>query len=150
MADGYDDPVEQRTDVTPDWAWAVPIRILEDCYTAKRRAQATNEPALLVLQLNAAGSDIGSAEIWFCAPADRYAPPRVAPQRTHRSAPVGGLAGGLPDHQRRHEATGLYWLLVFHILAARGLQVDWSSCTSPNTCPSAKRYPGLPMDSAVA
>ena len=124
VAHGYDDPVEQRTDVTPDRAWVVPIRILEDCLMAKRRAQVTSEPALPVLQLNAAGLDIGSAEIWVCVPADRDA------------APVRRFAMYTPDlHQLADwlvacritsvalEATGVYWLPVFEILEARGLQV---------------------------
>jgi transposase len=124
VAHGYDDPVEQRTDVTSDRAWAVPIWILEDCLMAKRQAQVKSEPALPVLQPDAAGLDIGSAEIWVCVPADRDA------------AAVRRFATYTPDlHQLADwlvacritsvamEATGVYWLPVFEILEARGLQV---------------------------
>ena len=107
VAHGYDDPVEQRTDVTSDRAWAVPIWILEDCLMAKRQAQVKSEPALPVLQPDAAGLDIGSAEIWVCVPADRDAAAGAPFCDVHaRSASVGGLAGGLPDYQRRHGGHG--------------------------------------------
>jgi transposase len=79
---------------------------------------------LPVLEPNAAGLDIGSAEIWVCVPADRAA------------TPVRRYATYTPDlHQLADwlvscrivsvamEATGVYWLPVFEILEARGVAV---------------------------
>ena len=91
---------------------------------AQQHTPVKSEPALPVLQPDAAGLDIGSAEIWVCVPADRDA------------APVRRFATYTPDlHQLADwlvacritsvamEATGVYWLPVFEILEARGLQV---------------------------
>ena len=91
---------------------------------AKHCIQASSEPVLPVVQPDAAGLDIGSAEIWVCVPADRDA------------APVRRFATYTPDlHQLADwpvgcriisvamEATGVYWLPVFEILEARGVQV---------------------------
>lgn len=74
---------------------------------------------------NAAGLDIGSQEIWACVPADRDPEP-VRPFGTftpdlHRLADwlVGsGIA------TVALESTGVYWIPIFEILEARGLQVQ--------------------------
>jgi transposase len=80
--------------------------------------------ALPVLEPNAAGLDLGSVEIWACVPADRDA------------APVRRFGTCTPDLQElatwllqcgvtsvAMEATGIYWVPVFEVLEARGLQV---------------------------
>ncbi len=80
--------------------------------------------ALPVIEPNAAGLDLGSVEIWACVPADRTA------------APVRCFGTCTPDLQElaawllqcgitsvAMEATGVYWVPVFEVLEARGLQV---------------------------
>jgi transposase len=96
--------------------------------TPKRSGKAE---FLSILKPNAAGVDIGATEIYVAVPADRDAEPaRCFPTFTedlHR------LADWL---QRRGiesiamESTGVYWIPLFQILEARGLEV----------CPVNARY----------
>lgn len=79
---------------------------------------------LPVLEPHAAGLDIGSTEIWACVPADRTATP-VRRYGTY-TPDLHQLADWLVSCQIVSvalEATGVYWLPVFEILEARGLQV---------------------------
>jgi transposase len=124
VANGCGDPVEQRTAVRSDRAWAVPISIQEDCLLAQRHTPMASEPALPVVQPDAAGLDIGSTEIWVCVPADRDAAP-VRRDGTY-TADLHQLADWLVACRISSvamEATGVYWLPVFEILEARDLQV---------------------------
>jgi transposase len=76
------------------------------------------------LNPNAAGLDVGSAEIWAAVPADRDA------------EPVRAFGTFTPDLNRladwlqacritsvAMESTGVYWIPIYEILEARGLQV---------------------------
>ena len=76
------------------------------------------------LNLNAAGLDIGASEIWACVPTARD------PQ------PVRAFATFTPDLQRladwlqrcgvetvAMESTGVYWIPIYELLEACGLQV---------------------------
>ena len=76
------------------------------------------------LNLNAAGLDIGAAEIWACVPEDRAA------------VPVQMFPTFTPDLQRlaawfqecgvttvAMESTGVYWIPVYELLAAQGFEV---------------------------
>jgi transposase len=81
------------------------------------------QPFVLV-NPNAAGLDIGSAEIWACVPADRA------------SQPVRKFGTFTPDLQAladwlqacdietvAMESTGVYWVPIYELLEARGFQV---------------------------
>jgi len=90
---------------------------------AKPRAAAP-QSKLPVIAPNAAGLDIGSTEIWACVPADRTETP-VRRYGTY-TPDLHQLADWLVSCQITSvalEATGVYWLPVFEILEARGLQV---------------------------
>jgi transposase len=79
---------------------------------------------LPLIEPNAAGLDIGSTEIWVCVPADRTETP-VRRYGTY-TPDLHQLADWLVSCRIASvalEATGVYWLPVFEILEARGLQV---------------------------
>jgi transposase len=80
--------------------------------------------SLGIVHPHAAGLDIGRAEIWVCVPTDRD------------SQPVRGFGTFTPDLealadwlQACHietvamESTGVYWIPIYDLLEARGLQV---------------------------
>ncbi len=88
---------------------------------------------------HAAGIDIGEAEHWVAVPPDR------APQPVRRfgtcTADLDALADWLLDcavTTVAMESTGVYWIPVFELLEARGLQVF---LLDPR---QAKRAPGRP------
>lgn len=76
------------------------------------------------LNLNAAGLDIGAAEIWACVPEDRDEQ-FVRPFDTF-TADLNALADWLIDcgiDTVAMESTGIYWLPIYEILEARGLDL---------------------------
>jgi transposase len=79
---------------------------------------------LPVIEPNAAGLDLGSVEIWACVPADRAA---VAVRAFGTCTPdLVELTEWLVQcgvTSVAMEATGMYWVPVFEVLEARGLQV---------------------------
>jgi transposase len=80
--------------------------------------------ALPTLSPNAAGLDIGSAEIWAAVPADRDAEP-VRPFGTF-TPDLNTLADWLQAcaiTTVAMESTGVYWIPIFELLEARGFQV---------------------------
>ncbi|MEO7650299.1 MAG: IS110 family transposase [Bryobacteraceae bacterium] len=89
--------------------------------TAKRSGRAEFLP---VLKPNAAGVDIGATEIYVAVPADRDAEPvRCFPTFTgdlHRLADWLQRCG---IESIAMESTGVYWIPLFQILEARGLEV---------------------------
>ena len=80
--------------------------------------------ALPVLQPDAAGIDVGATELYVALPPDRAAEPvRVFAAFTED---LYTLADGLGEHGVTTvalESTGVYWIPVFQILEARGLEV---------------------------
>ena len=79
---------------------------------------------LPLVSLNAAGLDIGHAEIWACVPADR------ATQAVRKFATYTPDLYALADWLAKcgietvaMESTGVYWIPVYEILEARGLRV---------------------------
>lgn len=80
--------------------------------------------SLKQLNLNAAGLDIGSAEIWVCVPEERAAESvRVFPSFT---PDLYALADWLQEcgvETVAMESTGVYWIPIYEILEARGLEV---------------------------
>lgn len=120
---GYEDPVEQHTQVRPDRAWIVNLSEGEYGYMAHKSTPAANA-GLPVIETNAAGLDLASEELWACVPADRD------------PAPVRRFGTCTPDLEQlaawlqqcgvtsvAMEATGIYWVPVFEVLEAQGLQV---------------------------
>lgn len=80
--------------------------------------------SLKQLNLNAAGLDIGSAEIWVCVPEERAAESvRVFPSFT---PDLYALADWLQEcgvETVAMESTGVYWIPIYEILEARGFEV---------------------------
>jgi hypothetical protein len=80
--------------------------------------------SLKQLNLNAAGLDIGAAEIWACVPEDRDET-SVRVFRTF-TADLHALADWLAACEVdtvAMESTGVYWIPVYEILEGRGFEV---------------------------
>src|SRR5215831_20062525 len=90
----------------------------------RRRPKPCRADALPGVNPHAAGSDIGSEEIWACVPEDRDAEP---------VRPFGTLTPGLyvladwlaacRIETVAMESTGVSWIPVYEILEARGFKV---------------------------
>ena len=80
--------------------------------------------SLKQLNLNAAGLDIGSAEIWACVPEERDEQPvrRFDTFTTDLHALVDWLDRCSVETVAM-ESTGVYWIPIYEILEARGFQV---------------------------
>jgi transposase len=81
-------------------------------------------PKLRVQNAAAAGLDIGAAEIWACVPADRDTQP-VRAFGTF-TPDLHALADWLEQCQVTSvamESTGVYWIPIYEILEARGVEV---------------------------
>ncbi len=90
----------------------------------KRQTKTNSEPTLPILNLNAAGLDIGSAEIWVAVPADRDAQP-VRAFGTF-TPDLQALAKWLKQCRIETavlESTGVYWIPVYEMLDAQGIHV---------------------------
>ena len=84
----------------------------------------TSPPVLECLHPAAAGIDCGSAEHWVAVPPDRDPDP-VRPFATF-TADLHRLADWLTACRVTHvamESTGVYWIALYEILEARGIQV---------------------------
>ncbi len=89
-----------------------------------RRPKAPHADSLPYVNPHAAGSDIGSEEIWVCVPEDRDAEP-VRPFGTF-IPDLYALADWLASCRIATvamESTGVYWIPVYEILKARGFKV---------------------------
>ena len=91
------------------------------------------------LNQNAAGIDLGSREHWVCVPKDRaeknvrkfgcFTPDLIEMAHWLRECRVDTVA---------MEATGVYWIPVFQILEARGLEVKLVNAHHVKTVPGRK------------
>ncbi len=89
---------------------------------AQTKTNATE--AMPVINPNAAGLDIGSAEIWACVPADRD--PQPVRQFGTYTPDLHALADWLLACGMQTvamESTGVYWIPSYEILEARGVKV---------------------------
>jgi transposase len=98
---------------------------MSDKHLSRRHRQRRRSPSLLKrINLSAAGIDCGSAEHYVAVPADRD----PAPVRAFRTftSDLHRLADWLVScgiTTVAMEATGVYWLPLYEILEARGLEV---------------------------
>ena len=86
--------------------------------------EAVSLESLKQLNLNAAGLDIGSAEIWACVPEERDPHPVQVFQTF--TVDLYSLADWLADcgiETVAMESTGVYWIPVYEILEERGFEV---------------------------
>lgn len=83
-----------------------------------------NIEVLEQINLNAAGLDIGAAEIWASVPEDRSEPPvQVFPTFTVDLHRLADWLAGCGIDTVAMESTGVYWIPVYDILEARGFKV---------------------------
>lgn len=89
-----------------------------------RSPKVINLDVLQQINLNAAGLDIGAAEIWVSVPADRAeAAVRVFPNFTVDLHRLADWLEACQIDTVAMESTGVYWIPVYEILEARGFQV---------------------------
>ena len=90
----------------------------------RTKSQVSAWEGLKVIHPNAAGLDIGSAEIWAAVAPDRTAEPgrKFGTFTPDLQALADWLIACSVDTVAL-ESTGVYWIPVYEILEARGLQV---------------------------
>ena len=106
--------------------------------TGKKSSQKSNS-FFETINENAAGIDIGSGEHWVCVPADRaeknvrsfgcFTPDLIALADWLHSCQVDTVA---------MESTGVYWIPLFQILEAKGLDVNLVNARHLKTVPGRK------------
>jgi transposase len=104
-----------------------------------QKVQVPNLDNLEQINLNAAGLDIGAAEIWAGVPADR-AEPSVRCFETF-TADLHALADWLEAcgiETVAMESTGVYWVPIYEILEARGLNVNLINAQHIKNVPGKK------------
>jgi transposase len=80
--------------------------------------------SLKQINLNAAGLDIGASEIWACVPEDRTETPvRAFPTFTTDLYALANWLAECGVKSVAMESTGVYWIPIYEILEARGLEV---------------------------
>ena len=95
----------------------------------KRRKKRQNQKvvkldSLKQLNLNAAGLDIGSAEIWACVPEDRdESSVRVFQTFTPDLQALADWLAACGVETVAMESTGVYWIPIYEILQERGFEV---------------------------
>lgn len=113
----------------PDLQRALLSEVIQAAQTDKKLRKALAEEAVQLdilqrLNPNAAGLDIGAAEIWACVPQGRDPQPvRMFPTFT---ADLNALADWLTACSIKTvamESTGVYWIPVYELLEQRGFQV---------------------------
>lgn len=103
------------------------------------RRTSKHRPELELLNLNAAGLDIGAAEIYVCVPDDRDPSP-VRKFGTY-TVDLHSLADWLADcgiEMVAMESTGIYWIPVFEILEMRGFAVSLVNARHLKNVPGRK------------
>ena len=91
----------------------------------KRKQKKGNSPAALpVMRPDAAGIDVGATEIYVAVPADRTTDNvRSFPTFTQDLYALADWLVGLGIQTVAMESTGVYWIPLFQILEARGIEV---------------------------
>lgn len=98
----------------------------EQAKESKKRPKqkVTQLDSLKQLNLNAAGLDIGAAEIWACVPEDRAeVPVQAFPTFTPDLQALADWLVACGVETVAMESTGVYWIPIYEILEARGLAV---------------------------
>ena len=105
----------------------------------KSQTSKKNKNHLEQININAAGIDLGSAEHWVCVPSDR------TDQNVRRfgcfTPDLMAMADWLIECKVTTvamEATGVYWIPVFQILEAKGIEVKLVNAHHFKTVPGRK------------
>lgn len=90
----------------------------------KATRQVVNFDVLEQINLNAAGLDIGAAEIWAAVPPDRAEQPvQMFPTFTADLHRLANWLQACGIETVAMESTGVYWIPIYDILEERGFQV---------------------------
>lgn len=111
----------------------------KDKQEKKRDPKVVKLESLKQLNLNAAGLDIGAAEIWACVPEDRDER-SVRPFATF-TVDLCALADWLEAcdiETVAMESTGVYWIPIYEILEARGFAVHLVNARHIKNVPGKK------------
>ena len=101
--------------------------------------QVTNLNNLEQINFNAAGLDIGAAEIWACVPADRDEHSvRCFETFTVDLHALADWLEGCGVQTVAMESTGVYWIPIYEILEARGLDVNLINAQHIKNVPGKK------------
>jgi transposase len=89
-----------------------------------KKVPVTNLDNFEQINLNAAGLDIGAAEIWACVPADRAEQSvRCFETFTVELHALANWLEGCGVETVAMESTGVYWIPIYEILEERGFEV---------------------------
>ena len=105
----------------------------------KRRSRSKSWDSFPIINVNAAGIDIGSEEHWVAVPADRD----EEPVRSFGcfTADLHAMADWLEDcgiETIAMESTGVYWIPAFQILESRGFEVKLVNARHVKNVPGRK------------
>jgi hypothetical protein len=114
-----------------DWEFAFVSRLGRPAGRNGRKTMATKrrkrEQDLPVLHPDAAGIDVGASELFVAVPAGRSPEPvRSFPTFTKDLHELGDWLQDCGIHSVAMESTSVYWIPVYQILEARGIEVFWS------------------------
>ena len=80
--------------------------------------------SLTPMHPDAAGIDVGASQIWVAVPSDRHARPvQVFPTFSHDLYRLADFLRDCGIRTVAMESTGVYWIPLYNILEARGLEV---------------------------
>ena len=95
--------------------------------------------SLTVINSNAAGMDIGLEEIWAWVPADRAAQPvRQFGTYTPDLLAVADWLKACGVETVAMESTGVYWIPLYEVLEARGVEVYLVNARHPKHLPGVR------------
>lgn len=104
-----------------------------------QKGQITDLENLEHINLNAAGLDIGAAEIWACVPANRDEQAvRCFETFTVDLHALADWLEGCGIETVAMESTGVYWIPIYEILEARGLSVNLVNARHIKNVPGKK------------
>jgi transposase len=113
----------------PDLQRALLAEVIQSAQSDKKLRKALAEEAVQLdilqrLNPNAAGLDIGAAEIWVCVPEGRDPQPvRMFPTFTSDLNSLADWLQACHIETVAMESTGVYWIPVYELLESRGFQV---------------------------
>jgi transposase len=91
---------------------------------ARNRKKSTAQAALPVMRKDAAGIDVGATEVYVAVPGDRDPDPvRCFPTFTQDLYALADWLEQCRIQTVAMESTSVYWIPLFQILEARGLEV---------------------------
>lgn len=108
--------------------------------TTKKSKSGKAVRALRVIRENVAGIDLGSREHWVCCPAEEEQQPKVRTFGT-TTPELQKLAEWLESEAMESvamEATGIYWIPLYELLEARGIEVVLANARQLSHVPGRK------------